>query len=700
MPGLLTLKTDLKSLKYGQDTPGGGDSGQPYIKTDINTVDSGFNRFRLTKFDDGLIRGGIVGATNASVVDTLRIGKFFTDFPKGPLFLVKQVGLQLSNPRVESSILPTNRPTRGQGFFTNAINFVSNVANRIENAVGPTRIYNLGINTLAQVPVNAIGGHIVRHGFLPNNDDSKYYFNVITKKNFQNNTNRLLDLTDKFSLGSIGIENKGINLREQGVLNRLTAALSSVDPFVASTILGVTTTILGNNNETEIDSYIGGPNSVYGIGSTVIRRSVNTSNPNRIGDFDFKEQSKIFAGKTRNANGESEPVNYNNALSKDSAGDASISNYDFPTGTDHVASAVDQTVVNYKFTPTSPSLKSYAALQKQIEQQQQLLNPNNLTSIPSGSTSIPVYVNQFGIYDTQRDDRNTINKNSNYNSVTDVKKIAYKNSYGEVITINKSKWSDVSRETRVGSFGKAKHNGKELRAADSINLTPIFSGSSYWYGDEAKGKVIRDLVKFTIQSVSTDSPNISDFMVFRAYITQFSDNVDAKWSDINYVGRGNPFHIYTGFNRKISIGFKVAALSAAEMQPMYSKLNNLMSSLMPDYGSGNVMRGPLHRMTVGNYLDAQLGILTSISYTIPNDSPWEIAIDEPEGGSKMLILPHIIEVSMNFTPIGAETGANVNGKKSVSNKIEAKSKDTSFLAQNTTGDDAPTIQYYDSFFNK
>ena len=36
MPGLLTLKTDLKSLKYGNDTPGGGDSGQPYIQTSID----------------------------------------------------------------------------------------------------------------------------------------------------------------------------------------------------------------------------------------------------------------------------------------------------------------------------------------------------------------------------------------------------------------------------------------------------------------------------------------------------------------------------------------------------------------------------------------------------------------------------------------------------------------------------------------
>ena len=79
---LLDLKTDLKSIKYGHDRPGGGDSNQPYIKTDINTVDKGINRLRLTNFDDGLIRGGIIGALNASIVDTIRISKFLTDFPK------------------------------------------------------------------------------------------------------------------------------------------------------------------------------------------------------------------------------------------------------------------------------------------------------------------------------------------------------------------------------------------------------------------------------------------------------------------------------------------------------------------------------------------------------------------------------------------------------------------------------------------
>ena len=32
---LINLRTDLKSLKYGKDTPGGGYSGQPYIQAKI-----------------------------------------------------------------------------------------------------------------------------------------------------------------------------------------------------------------------------------------------------------------------------------------------------------------------------------------------------------------------------------------------------------------------------------------------------------------------------------------------------------------------------------------------------------------------------------------------------------------------------------------------------------------------------------------
>ena len=42
--GLIDLKTNLKSLRYGNDQLGGGNSGQPYIKTPIP---EGFNNLLL-----------------------------------------------------------------------------------------------------------------------------------------------------------------------------------------------------------------------------------------------------------------------------------------------------------------------------------------------------------------------------------------------------------------------------------------------------------------------------------------------------------------------------------------------------------------------------------------------------------------------------------------------------------------------------
>jgi hypothetical protein len=129
------------------------------------------------------------------------------------------------------------------------------------------------------------------------------------------------------------------------------------------------------------------------------------------------------------------------------------------------------------------------------------------------------------------------------------------------------------------------------------------------------------------------------------------------------VGRGENLYTYSGFSRSISIGFKVAALSDAEMKPMYQKLNYLASTVMPDY-TGGYMKGNYTKMTVGNYLYRQTGVLTNVSYKISNDTPWEIAVDEPEQGnaaSKNLYeLPHIIDVTLTFIPIGLQN--NIDNK--------------------------------------
>jgi hypothetical protein len=684
---LIDLKTDLKSLKYGKDRPGGGDSGQPYITNDINDPTN------VLGFDDGLVRGGAVGAVRSSVIDTLRIGKFLTDVPKGPLFIVKQVGLQLSNPKLESLLNKT-----GIGF----LNRLSVALDR--TGIGPTRIYNLGINTLAQVPVNAFGIHFNRHGLLPVQDDSTKYLSVVRSNNQNTGTtnakltsgspNRLLRYAEKLLPAAPPI------IKPTGVIKQLLSLIPGASIFFKP-------------KQMMIDDYVGGPGSVYGVGRTFIKRYDYTANgfnkqqPQEKGKVNYyntlglsTQYFKPFAFPITNAQTANLLFGTRNAATLQRQGLTPTSfsipnspptpvqildynNIDILNPTTVPSQINNNTAVKYKQnipagangTSNSPTLRIYQELRTQINNQQSI------------ST-----VNSVGIYNSFHDGTKIDNTKGNYN-VTQLGtgSIQYKNSYDEVVRINGyTNWNQVARENRIGDFGKAKYLvavsgsnaiSKIVRAADQINLTPLFEvpGTSNSIGDKVTINstefLIRDLVKFRIQAVDGDDPTKTTYMVFRAYVTQYSDSVNATWNDVKYAGRGESFYIYGGFNRSISINFKVAALSAVEMEPMYQKLNYLMGNLMPDYKDNLLMRGPMTRMTIGNWLDGQDGIITSLTYNVPQESPWEISLGEDvTTGVNTLNLPHIIEVNMTFLPIGSQTKGE--------NKISSKSSTTSHIAQN------------------
>ena len=97
---------------------------------------------------------------------------------------------------------------------------------------------------------------------------------------------------------------------------------------------------------------------------------------------------------------------------------------------------------------------------------------------------------------------------------------------------------------------------------------------------------------------------------------------------------------------------------------MFQKLNYLKSTLAPDYSDSGYMRGNIHKLTVGAYFYEVPGIIDSLTYTIPNDTTWDIALPSEKAGiqDKLLgginvrtpevkELPHRIEVQMAFKPI-------------------------------------------------
>ena len=600
MPGLLTLHTDLKSLKYGHDTPGGGDSGQPYIKTDINTADKGINKLRFTKFDDGLVRGGVVGAIGASVADTLRIGKFLTDFPKGPLFLVKQVGLQLSNPKLEHiDTLPTNRKgtdysTKGQGLFTNIGNLFTNIgtnigaiirntANKIENEVGPTRIYNLGINTLAQVPVNAIGGHITRHGFLPNNDESKYYFNVVRDNNFVNNNNRLLRLSY---------------------------------------------TLLGNSND--IDSYVGGPNSVYGIGYTTIRRrgdyiqlnqDITSNEFATTGSFNL---SKGQAGNTRNENGSIESVKIKSTIDYGVSNktESIFSNLDFPT----LPTLIDENKP-FLFYPAKSTDKNLKQFTNKSSDLPPLLNKNDtVTNGPSSypGTDAASVQNKDGVLNlpalVYNYNNPALKKYSEVQQQVAIKSVIKQNNF-----VTKPIFNNRDSPTyKYNTGAKIAFNRVNDRQLDKDEIKVIFSPIQPFTGKE-----------YPIQ--------------FLAYITGYSEDYNSDWGDVKYVGRAESFYIFKGFKKTVSLGFHVPCFNSDELTKNHAKLfklggKSLAYALAGQYNENSLLGGVIIRLTVGNYLVKSPGIITSLKFDIVDGSSWDL--DKKYA--------HILKIDIGFTVIGNE----------------------------------------------
>lgn len=587
--------TNLRSLKYGHDTIGGGDSGAPYITTPIPpALDQQADPNDAIGIDGGLIRGGFTGATNASAKDFVRIGKFLKDAPQGPLFVTKQVGLQLSNPQLEAPLgAGSTLNNLLQGNFSTLLgggdNFNANV--------GTTRIYNGGINTLLQIPVNAFGGHIIRHGLLPIESDSAKYENVA----FNNNQ------------------------EEQGVNNRLVRLKTKLE----------------NDINANVSQYISGPGSIDGIGITTIPRynfTLNNGSYLPLTDSLKIDQDGIILNNLAPINNNGylyAPINpnYYNAqgvslqyLDNNAALIASNNNILEPaegrTNNSTENSQFDQDVINYG------TAKNYAALQKAIDDQ---------TAKNRIGTS---YINKNLGTDTGP---GTIN---NENTVTSpiVFNITGKSKYKNL---------DLSKFNIDTRLGLSQANGY----ADEVNLTPLYysdsaPGSSY-INIPGKGRPtkVRDLIKFRIEAVDNDSPTNSVWMIFRSYLKDITDTPNPSWNTVNYIGRGEPFYIYKGFERNISFTLQVAAMSEAELKPMWQKLNYLYSNTMPDYGENNVMRGPYMRLTLGDYMFRQPGVIKNLTYTIGNDSPWEIALDEPESGGDLYELPHVMTIQMTFAPV-------------------------------------------------
>ena len=261
---------------------------------------------------------------------------------------------------------------------------------------------------------------------------------------------------------------------------------------------------------------------------------------------------------------------------------------------------------------------------------------SNFTSVFANST------NETGVSEKRRKEL--------VGESTDYTKVNRNLTYGAGDPGVKGRDKSVYYTTNLNQGNLLQSEIQKIYDYDKVNAKPLYSSLS-------PQDDVEDLIKFNIGVLNLDDTEANktfNWVHFRASLTDFSDNYNSTWNSFQYSGRGNSFYRYGGYTRNINMGFNVVAYSKYEQAFLYDKLNYLASTMAPNYSSVGYMRGNIIKLTVGDYLNDVYGILTSMTYSIPEDSPWDIGrtLEGARNPDNSLQLPQMITVSgFAFTPI-------------------------------------------------
>lgn len=193
---------------------------------------------------------------------------------------------------------------------------------------------------------------------------------------------------------------------------------------------------------------------------------------------------------------------------------------------------------------------------------------------------------------------------------------------------------------------------------ENVITSDLLNKEAPYEGTEKAGPELADYIKFNFEVLAPEKDKKSVFLHFRAFLDMISDNYSGNWNSYHFNGRGENFYTYEGFDRQVSIGFKVAAMSKEELKPIYQKLVYLASTTAPTYSKEGFKRGTIVKMTVGDYIVKTPGFLSSVNYEWSSDLPMDINIGRFEGyeqDKEVQALPTVLNVNLQFTPIHSFT---------------------------------------------
>ena len=567
--------------------------------------------------DDGLIRGGIITSTTRAVIDAIRLGKWMVSV-KGLLWGIKQFGLQQSNPNVEKI-----------------------------GAIRRTKIWT-PINTLASALGQHIGLHPNRHGFTPFDKLDGGYESVQNQKKLLHTTELTAHLLSSSllkggnRLARLWKTSFGTD-RENGQFTKSVAGLGR--PFIDLQALG-------------------GPNSVYGL------------IPN--GKFPKKDfQSVPFKDYTSFLDPRPRPKKIGGSYIR-----PYTENLTTPDKIDENAFSIKGTIegkntntteensikfpyLDADFKKAKPDLGGMftkeAAAKKAKTFNGGGVNKVDATGdgakIPNGSEVIKDYQTiAYGKIPTRiagagadMDFRSLLTDDSNDNDRKRAEKEDHKTNNIET----KYKFNNPGKlgpnENRV-DWDNTKTDAKSQQRFDTVNASGLVITKEDKEGEDNKTAALNDLIHLWFKMDKTR-------IQFRGTVSGITDTFSPSWDSIKYNGRADQAYQYKTFERSLSFTFKVYATSRIEMAPIYKKLSYLASMTMPTYGGSAGYTGKLINFRLGSLFNEREAFIESLSYSMSDETPWDINIDNTVGE-----LPMGVDVSIGLKILGPKPYAGKSMK--------------------------------------
>jgi hypothetical protein len=162
---------------------------------------------------------------------------------------------------------------------------------------------------------------------------------------------------------------------------------------------------------------------------------------------------------------------------------------------------------------------------------------------------------------------------------------------------------------------------------DVVNSQNVYEGESKILGpnDNLDDK---DFVTLKFTSLGTVNGKLRSAN-FRATISGLSETFSPSWDSAKFIGSPFSYYTYGGIERSVTFNFKVYSMNALEHKIGWDKLNFLSGLVYPaDYYGNSAVKAPIIKFTLGDMYDKKASFIESLSYSIDDNTPWNITNKE------------------------------------------------------------------------